>query len=525
MRMIPSIPHRTASLAERRIFDRLEAAFANDDGLRLTAFHSLNLTDHAYKRIGEIDFLIVGRAGIFVLEIKGGGVGCRNGAWHTIDRSGQQNPLRESPFRQAESALYALTNKLQAGLPAPIWSQFVRGYGVILPDCHWSVTSAEWDSAMLADVGTSRNLEQWLEGLFSYWRQRDRHREPDDAALDALTRFLRPDFDVAVPLHVQLDELAERVTALTEDQMRMLDVVDANPRVICCGGAGTGKTFLAMELARRWTALDRKVLLVCRSPWLKRWLETKFALPGVTVAIAHTVSTAARRLGIEHFDALIVDEGQDLLELDALERLGGVLDGALERGRWCFFHDINNQAGFFGAPNPDALALLEVCAPVAVPLTTNCRNTRQILDKVQSTLGADMGVHGSGDGPRVVEHRVATSAEAVRVLAAEIERMIGAGGLLSNEVSLLSPRPLADSVVASLPSELLSRIIALDEYSMRTFPPNGISFAEIRNFKGLENEAIIVVDLPKPGETAAINANHYVGMSRARSLLSMIFSD
>ena len=527
MRMIPSTPHRTESQAERRIFDRLNASFANDGRLGLTAFHSLNLTHHEYKRFGEIDFLIVGRAGIYVLEIKGGGVACRNGLWYSIDRSGQENPLKESPFRQAESALHGLLKKLKAGLPESVWSSFTYGYGVIFPDCDWTIASAEWDTAMLADARTSRNLERWLGDLFGYWRQRDtgRRREPNDAALGAITRFLRPEFDVAVPLHVQLDELTERVAALTEDQMRMLDVVDANPRVVCSGGAGTGKTFLAMELARRWAALDRKVLLVCRSPWLKRWLETKFALPGVTVSLAEAAPTAAKRLGIQRFDALIVDEGQDLLEFGLLDRLDAVLEGGLERGRWCFFHDINNQAGFFGAPDPDALALLAAHGSVPVPLTTNCRNTRQILDRVQSTLGADMGARGSGDGPKVVEHLVKSQEDSARALAAEIERIIGRGGLSPSEVSILSPRPFADSTVALLPGELGSRIVALDEYSLRTFPPDGISFAEISHFKGLENEAIILVDLPKPTRNAASNASHYVGMSRARSLLSMIVTD
>jgi hypothetical protein len=74
MQMIPATPHfDTQSRAELVVFDRLKAAFARDDGLRLTAFHSLNLTHHAYKRFGEIDFVIVGRPGILVLEVKGGG--------------------------------------------------------------------------------------------------------------------------------------------------------------------------------------------------------------------------------------------------------------------------------------------------------------------------------------------------------------------------------------------------------------------------------------------------------------------
>lgn len=408
MQMIPATPHDTKSRAELRIFDRLKAAFAHDNALRLTAFHSLNLTHHAYKRFGEIDFLIVGQPGIFVLEIKGGGVACRNGVWEYIDSTRQPHSSSEGPFRQAQSALHGLMGKLKSGLPESVWSRFTIGHGVVFPDCDWNLAGSEWDPEMLADSRTSRNLERWLTRLFGYWRSKDPQRgpEPNDAAITEVKRFLRPEFEVAVPLHIRVEEVERRVAALTEDQMWMVDVAEANPRVICSGGAGTGKTFLALELARRWAATGLRVLLVCRSPWLRHWLATRFAIPGVSVCLAEAAGVTARRLAIDAFDALIVDEGQDLLDLATLDRLDGVMAGGLEQGRWCFFHDINNQAGFFGRPDPDALALLESCGPTRVQLKTNCRNTRQILERVKAFLEADMGVRGTGDGPQVRQCRV-----------------------------------------------------------------------------------------------------------------------
>jgi hypothetical protein len=62
----------------------------------------------------------------------------------------------------------------------------------------------------------------------------------------------------------------------------------------------------------------------------------------------------------------------------------------------------------------------------------------------------------------------------------------------------------------------------LDEYSFRNFPNGNTCFAEIANFKGLENEAIIVVDLPPPEKNSLNPVIHYVAMSRARSVLSLI---
>jgi hypothetical protein len=525
MQMIPATPHDTRSRAALLVFDHLRAAFIHDDGHRLTAFHSLNLTHHAYKRLGEIDFLIVGRPGILVLEVKGGGVACRAGVWEYRGRSSEIGTSEEGPFRQAQSALHGLMAKLKAGLPASVWSRFTIGYGVVFPDCDWDQAGSEWDPEMLADARSSRNLERWLRGLFGYWRHKTPRRgaEPDDTAIAEVKRFLRPEFEVAVPLHVRLNDVERRVVALTEDQMWMVDVAEGNPRVLCSGGAGTGKTFLALEIARRWAASGLKVLLACRSPWLCNWLAIRFEIPGVAVSVADRAAVAARRLGIERFDGLIVDEGQDLLDLTTLDHLDAVLAGGLDGGRWCFFHDRNNQAGFFGAPDPDALALLEDCDPTRVQLKTNCRNTRQILEEVQMSLGADMGVRGTGEGPKVHRYHASSRQEAANTLEAELERLMRRGGLPPEDITLLSPRAFCDSAAALLPPGLRSQILVLDEYSMRHFPPPGISFAEIAHFKGLENEAVIVLDLQEPGSSPGSATEAYVAMSRPRGLLSLIY--
>lgn len=524
MRMLPAFPYHTDSYAERKVFDLLKAAFPDRADWHLTALHSLNLPNHAYKRFGEIDFVVVGRPGLFVLEVKGGGVVCHDGVWTTTSRRREPETLRESPFRQAESALHALHRRLEIALGGGIIGQFPIGYGVLFPDCDWDRPGAEWDRAVLGDARALRNPERWLDGLFSYWRERDQQVRgrpgpwADPGAIQRVIDFLRPELEVGVPLHVQVEEIADRVSALTEDQMRFIDAVESNARILCEGGAGTGKTFLALELARRWAGDGANVLLACQSPWLRHWLAERFALPNVTVALAAKARVAARRAGVEQFDALIVDEGQDLLRLDLLDPLDRVLAGGLEKGRWCLFHDLNNQAGLFGPAEPDALALLESHGPVRLRLTTNCRNTRQILDLVQSSLGADMGVRGSGNGPAVRTRLVRTAEEAAAVLADEINRLTGPGGLTRRAVTILSPQPLNESAAARLPQSL--RPVVLDEYALREFPPPTISFAEIAAFKGLENEAVIVIDLPPPTNPTPL---HYVSLSRARTCLTAIY--
>ena len=525
MRMIPSSPYDTGSQAEKLVFDRLRRAF--DD--RYVAYHSLKPTRHPFKRFPEIDFVICGPEGLYVLEIKGGRIACRNGLWEYQDRNGRTDRSQESPFRQAETALHGLIQDFRDNLPADTLARFITGYGVVFPDCEWRTRGAEWDPAMLADKHRSRDLEGWLRVLFQYWRQRQGGPgHPDNGALRQLQEYLRPEVDTPsetdATLVDQVEGVRRRVERFTDDQMRMADVAEANPRVLCAGGAGTGKTFLAERLARRWAEAGLEVALVCRSPWLRHFLASRLSMPGLTVSLIDGVRLDCRRAGLERFDALIVDEGQDLFEMRCIETLDGVLAGGLEAGRWCWFHDLNNQSlthRFEGR----AKEYLESLDPVRMPLRINCRNTRVILKWMQDTLGADLGVKGAGAGPDIRRQTVANRQESAEWTAREIVELVDAGGLAPGSVTILSPFDFARSSVSAMPPDAARRVRSMDEYSMRKIPGDKVGFARIEEFKGLENEAIVVVDLPALNGEDRNEAAHYVAMSRARSVLSLIHRD
>ena len=129
MRMVPNSPYDTGSQAEKLIFDRLRRAF--DD--RYVAYHSLKPTRHPSKRFPEIDFVICGPDGLYVLEVKGGRLACHEGVWEYQDRYGRTYRSQESAFRQAETALHGLMQDLSADFPADALARLVTGYGVVFP--------------------------------------------------------------------------------------------------------------------------------------------------------------------------------------------------------------------------------------------------------------------------------------------------------------------------------------------------------------------------------------------------------
>ncbi len=518
MRMIPSQPMGTNSNAEIRMFDQLRAAFSRPDQNGWFAMHSLNLHRHEYKRFGEIDFVICGPDGLFVMEVKGGRISCQDGIWETTNRYSETVRLRESPFRQAEGALHGL----RGNLPASLSGAFVVGYGVVMPNVEQFPDCAEWDRAVLADSRDFRQFEKWLERFIKYWRTKDtRKTGATPSQLNALQQHLRPDFEAVLPLHVSAHEVEARIARLTEDQLRLIDVVEANPRVICSGGAGTGKTMLALELAKRWGASGMKTAIACQSPWLKRFLEQN-TVPGLIVSIADSLHVAAKRASIARFDALIVDEGQDILNMDALAQLDNCLEGGINEGRWCFFHDANNQSGLCGSYVPDAYDYLESICPVRIPLKTNCRNSLPILQRIQGDLDADVGNSGVGDGPAVREIHVADSDSAIQALEKELRVLVDREGFSPGDIVVLSRLPFAQSWTSSLSKDLRDSISVLDEASPRNMNRCSIGFAQIGDFKGLESEVVVLIDMPTPGHSETLRSLHYVGMSRARALLSLI---
>ncbi|MEO1930947.1 MAG: hypothetical protein ABGX41_03490, partial [Pseudohongiella sp.] len=393
-----------------------------------------------------------------------------------------------------------------------------------MPDCEFTQQGVEWDPQLFADKRRYKEFNSWLKSLIRYWRNKDgKNKEASVEALRAMRDVLRPDVEAVIPLYAQLDTAHDRIDTLTDDQLNWVDVVEANPRVLCSGGAGTGKTFLAIELARRWTSKGLNVALVCKPLWLKSFLQSQYPIAGLTVSTVDGMASAKRRQGIDYFNAVIVDEGQDLLDMDSIDKIDQAIKNGLSDGQWCFFHDINNQSGLLGDLDLEAFDYLKALNPAKVPLNTNCRNTRVILETIKTSLGADMGVRGAGEGPDIHVVYADSKEEAVMELSRVIDEVIKIGGLSLGQLTLLSPYEYKESIVSELPGNYKQNIQVLDEYSFRKFPAERISFSTIANFKGLENEAIVVVDLVSPDKCEGDLVNHYVGMSRAKSYLAVIW--
>jgi hypothetical protein len=551
----PYISPETPSNAEKRLFEALKAVELPDE---YCCLHSVNLPDHLYKVAGELDFVIVGPRGLYVLEVKGGRVSVSNGIWSFTNRWGETNHKVEGPFAQAESGMYSLRNRLLALVPEYELSQLVMGYGVVFPDCDFNVHSVEWSAELVLDSQRlhSRGLLSYLKSLESYWHAK-RHAAPNRTPPEVLKKVIqamRPDFELSKSLQAEVDEIDARLVRLTEEQYSRLDIIEHNPRILVEGGAGTGKSFLASELARRHSAEGERVLFVCLSPALAKFLATQNrSYSNVTVISVHDLMLdVVRKYGSlpagykpgmditdpwykeqlatsfeqaaghlsegELFDVLIIDEAQDILNLEYLTALGRMLRGGLERGKWRIFYDTFNQGPIFGETDPDVLDLLTEYGQGNAKLHINCRNTNQIVMQTKMLTGADLGNKSTGPGPAVTIKTFRDETEAVSLLQAHLEELWNKQ-VPPSDITILSPRPYNQSSAYRLPDLWRKRITPLDALISLKFPTNGLTFSTIAWFKGLENRHIAVIDIDDLDSTPAARAMLYVGMSRARAVL------
>lgn len=489
-----------------------------------TALHSLGLSHHDYKIVGEIDFLLVGPEGLLVLEVKGGRIAQREGVWIFTDRFGKHHRSSEGPLAQGKSAAFSLMDRLRKQLPTETIDGLVFGWAAVFPDVEFKETSVEWDPSQIIDESATMSPDAFgkalIRALDFWWDRPRRHRRLDDASVRLVLRAARPDFEKVPSLRRRTDDIEERALTLTDSQFRYLDAAQGNPRLLCEGGAGTGKTFLAVEVARREAMSGRSVTITCKSEVLAAFIADQ---PGLVDGSIRAEPLSRLSLCETKADVLIVDEAQDVINLEDLAILDGCVVGGLDSGRWRMFLDRNHQTGVLGSFEPEALDLVSGVGVASLYLPDNCRNTREVIHDVVGITRADVGSDLVGSGPPPVWQWWLDATQGGTLLAEYLQRVLE-DRIEPHGITLLTGvDPSDDPVVKALPNDLRRMVVPLTGNSVHRPPRNRIGAARIGLFKGLENSFICVTDVPSLATNRSSDglSELYVAMTRPRAGLFM----
>ncbi len=501
MRLVPPLERfgRVESAAERRVAGLLEQI---DLGEPATCFYSVHLPHHEYKRMSEIDFLIVMDGFVLVVEVKGGRLGRRDGIWTFTDRYGHVHEKREGPFQQARSAMFALEKDLRARAP-----QLAPSFGavVVTPD-QMLDADAEWDPAECIG-GASMSVSGLRDGLLravKFWRARQ-HAVAPGARHKDLVALLRPDFDRIPKLSLTASAFEEEYVALAAEQYAMLAGSELNDRVLCVGGAGSGKTLLAVETARRAAGDGARVLLTCRSPGVVELMTKSLGSSSVDCVLWSDIGDR------DAYEVLVVDEAQDLLNVEDWLRMDGLVAGGLDGGRWRLFCDPNNQANVVG--KFDAAVYEDVRSRAAIyRLPFNCRNTATIVTQTQLITGADLGIAKAGEGPQVEYVRTKDDAETASFLDQRLRHLLD-DEIHPDDIVVLTMRDVVeDSAALSSRAWARGRLLDAERRPTERGHPRLVT---TQAFKGLEAAHVLVIDVDDLAEPMSM-ARLYVAMTRPR---------
>ncbi len=432
----PYIDRNCKSTGEKIIFEIFKNnSFAKD----WIILHSLNLSQHTVRLYGEIDFLIlIPDGGIFVMEVKGGDVKCIDGVWHFIDRYGKVNK-NKSPFNQARDAMFSLRSAIEIEFgKGHKFTKILFGFLCAFPHISFDKHSVEYESWQILDKDSIQSgIEIFFKNLVRQFIQKHKDQRwfsekdslPDANDLNSLCDFLRGDFERIRTVKERLAEFDKEIKKYTEEQYRILDSVELNERSVIQGGAGTGKTMIALESAVRAAADGKTVFLTCYNRLIGEWMQKQVEewKDKITVSSLHSFlfeqskgfdydKMQSSKQGFyskylpallkdiyqkgisKKFDKLIVDEGQDLIREEYLSLFDSMVIGGLASGNWEIYGDFERQAIYAQLSKKEMIDLLKNSGQYSnFLLKINCRNTKQIGEETSLI---------SGGGPNGIRTRV-----------------------------------------------------------------------------------------------------------------------
>ena len=558
--MIPEQPcdFEPAS-GEGRLFEALKNL--PDDywvvhSFRLTSVEKNEMKDR------EIDFVIFHREkGLLCVEAKGGEVVYKNGTYHYAR---DMKPMKYgSPYKQADLAKYDLLRNAEKRLGSvvrrckflsAVWFHSVKKSelnNLKSPDSVRELTLSFED---LADTAT---LQNDLERIFRIdsvnGQPLPETRLSEHDARRILDTVICPEFRLAAKT-TSADLKIIRWNRLLEEQSKILDFVEGERSVAIAGAAGTGKTFLALEFARRKANAGEKVLFLCFNTLLCSKLNEENKGDSPRIEIRTIDDYVLRMTGIEFdssdwetryekgveiisdsfetefpYTSLVIDECQDFgLTIAATgektgDHAGGRIEskeqfieeikswGELSHGdRFSFivFYDKMQMVQALSMPE-----FIEKC-DTRLTLHMNCRNTRSIGRTAYSVLGTNEPSFRTNTPDGEPSHLYSDSPSVKSVLDSILDSIEDKN---QKEIVLLTCKKEENSAMSEYCDTYQ------DGYYTR-YRYRGFNLTTCRKFKGCEADTVILLDVDRQTFLKHHASLFYVGATRARQEVYVIAS-
>jgi hypothetical protein len=555
-----------SSQAEEQFYGQCRATLS--DGWRV--WHSRTLStmegDEGLKD-NEIDFVCYHpKHGVIVVEVKGGRIrfDASSNTYSSINRHGESFAIKD-PFAQALNWKSRFLRYLKRhGIRVPV------SHAVAFPTALESEFPETASNAHEIIIGRNRmkDLDSALATI-AHKCQPEQYLSFQDVG-DALDKLLVGQaFTTRLYLRDYLDSHDHRLKDIEAIHETLITPIASSRRLGIEGEAGTGKTMLALMLARHFRDDHGKSVLILGSNALLNLLLQRDLGPGIDV---QTYPELAQSFGINllippdeytgskedwiqyeapdrlkkaisgssrRYQVVICDEAQDVQPFwwEAFESIlvkaePGTPDaGAEDDSRLYLFFDPGQ--GVFGSGGEAKFAkdVLPIPAPY-FPLVHNYRTTREIATFARGFRTTD-GVLKSHCGrlgyvPELVVYKDAE--EARQLLAQLMKKLTREEGLATDELTILSARnPSArESVLyqvdelSKIPLHRYQGSVKKGTWREARPAPGAVGISTIAGFKGLETPVGILLNVSEynlPADNPIMASLIYVACTRAKHML------
>ena len=533
-KMIPDIPKQfDPKSQEGLMFEELNKL--PDDYYVFHSFSIVTVINDVVKE-SETDFVIFHpQKGILCLEAKAGQVDYVNGYWRY--GSGKKMP-KDGPYNQASSNKWKLKDYMLAHGLKYEFDHCKLLHGVWFPDVPISkfqdkVLPSEADLNITLTKDSFGRIEEEINRIFMLEISANVQTELTDGDVKRiLENVLAPNFSLISLKEIKIEHTKNVFKRMLKEQVALLNYLEEQNTAIINGLAGTGKTVMAIEKARRHSEKGEDVLFLCYNSFLKQHLKETYPYPHVYY---FTIDGLACKLcdnnapnykllktklekmlidGTFPYQHVIIDEGQDFGKIETEEEnliellKANAIDDENKKGTFYLFYDKNQIIQSRRLPK------YIKDADCKLTLYRNCRNTENIALTSLRLLGYE-------NKPKLISDAVMGDIPEIS-FANNVEETV-------NVVNTLIDKFLDDGytsiTVLTCKTEDTSILADKCKNSKYKYERGYVNFTTCRKFKGLESDAVIVVDIDKNSFNDIQEEQlMYVGTSRARYKLNCIFN-
>jgi hypothetical protein len=561
-RIIPFLTSDELSLLKSRAEARFYEVCRDQLPLAFVVIHSagwLYKDSRGRLKEGEADFIILTpTAGIYIVEVKGGGISFdpAKGKWSSTDRDGYQHEIKD-PFRQASNERHALLDQLNGSTEWKQWKgdRISLGHSVFFPDIldAENLVGQERPRELIGTSVDLKNLTLWLDRLIKFWRQNG-ESPLGSQGVKILEKFLTKPIDVKPVFSATIDATEIQRIRLTNNQAKVLRIIGGRTRAVISGGAGTGKTLIAVEKAKYFANSGLKTLLLCYNRPLADSLalalkdqtliavldfhqlcdrrirqvkattgrdllkEASEAYPGNSNAHLYDIQmpyalALSNELLEEKFNAIVIDEAQDFSD----EYWFGIEE---------LLNDINKSYLYIFIDQNQEIYKRHRNLPVTEApynLTTNCRNTIPIHKLAYQFYKGEIVDEPDLKGPNAQFFAEDDQEGQVKHILNILLKWISEEAIQPHDIVVLIAGRNKDNSYKAMVN--LSNVYGIKlAYGNHGRKSNQILVDSVHRFKGLESSAVILWvgdDVLENNTTELI----YVGISRAKTLLAVVASN